>query len=154
MPISGRFGVRDRLIRAGRSRFRRNIALVRENRPLTNVATQKTPEQRVEKIAIDGVHKAYLTATGRTIALQNVNLSIAKDEFVALVGPSGCGKSTLGRLILRLLEPTAPLILDGEVKAAHQLADLLGDDHDLAVMHARVEAFAPAVPGDVAQCWR
>ena len=58
------------------------------------------------KIALEGVHKAYLTSSGRTIALQNVDLAIAKDEFVALVGPSGCGKSTLLRIVSALIKPS------------------------------------------------
>jgi NitT/TauT family transport system ATP-binding protein len=88
--------------------------LVRENRPLADLTIQKTAAPKAEKIAIDGVHKAFLTATGRTIALQNVNLTIAKDEFVALVGPSGCGKSTLLRAISALIKPSKGRIsIDG-----------------------------------------
>jgi NitT/TauT family transport system ATP-binding protein len=89
-------------------------ALVRESRSLANVVTQKTDVPKVEKITIDGVHKAFLTATGRTIALKDVHLSIAKDEFVALVGPSGCGKSTLLRAISALIKPSKGRIsIDG-----------------------------------------
>lgn len=50
---------------------------------------------------------------------------------------------------LRLLEPTAPRLLHGEVKAAHELSDLLGDDHDLAVLHDTLRGGASGVPVDL-----
>ena len=40
-------------------------------------------------------------------ALDDVNLSIAEGEVVGLVGESGCGKSTLGRIVARILAPSA-----------------------------------------------
>lgn len=36
---------------------------------------------------------------GEKTALDNINLSIRKGEFVTILGPSGCGKTTLLRLI-------------------------------------------------------
>ena len=45
-----------------------------------------------------------------TLALKNVNISVAKGEFVFIVGPSGSGKSTLLKLILREIDAT-----EGEV---------------------------------------
>ena len=40
-------------------------------------------------------------------AVSGVSFDINKGETLGLVGESGCGKSTTGRLILRLIEPTA-----------------------------------------------
>ena len=52
---------------------------------------------------------------GLFTALSNVDLDIAKNEFVSLLGPSGSGKSTLLRVIAGLEQPTTgSIVIDGE----------------------------------------
>jgi phosphonate transport system ATP-binding protein len=44
---------------------------------------------------------------GRTVALDSVDLEVARGEFLCVIGPSGSGKSTLLRCLNRLTEPTS-----------------------------------------------
>ena len=62
-------------------------------------------------IQIEGVEQAFKTPKGRFVALQGINLTVAKGEFVALIGHSGCGKSTLLNLIAGLTKPTEGVLL-------------------------------------------
>ncbi|MCC6314145.1 MAG: ABC transporter ATP-binding protein [Thermomicrobiales bacterium] len=46
-------------------------------------------------MTVEHATKLYKTETGSVHALDDLSLSVAKGEFIAIVGPSGCGKSTL-----------------------------------------------------------
>jgi NitT/TauT family transport system ATP-binding protein len=47
------------------------------------------------------------SSAGAVLALSEVSLDIAPNEFVSLIGPSGCGKTTLLRLIGDQMQPTS-----------------------------------------------
>ena len=62
-------------------------------------------------LRVDGVRAVY----GDTVALHDVSLDIADNEFFALLGPSGCGKTTLLRSIAGFETPESGRIeVDGE----------------------------------------
>jgi NitT/TauT family transport system ATP-binding protein len=58
-------------------------------------------------IQFDQVGQVFATDRGPLEALRQVNFSVSRHEFVAVLGPSGCGKSTLLRMIAGLLMPTS-----------------------------------------------
>ncbi len=62
-------------------------------------------------VEIRNLTKIYTGRKGETIALNGVDLDIARNEFVTIVGPSGCGKSTLLNILSGLLEPTSGTVL-------------------------------------------
>ena len=62
-------------------------------------------------IEISNVEQTFKTAKGPFQALRDINLNVAKGEFVALIGHSGCGKSTLLNLIAGLTRPTHGTLL-------------------------------------------
>ena len=62
-------------------------------------------------IEIQGVEQTFKTRKGLFPALRDINLTVAKGEFVALIGHSGCGKSTLLNLIAGLTMPSAGTLL-------------------------------------------
>ncbi len=58
-------------------------------------------------IKLTGVNKIYRTDEIETQALENVNLSVEKGDFLSIMGPSGCGKSTLLNIMGLLDTPTS-----------------------------------------------
>ncbi|MGQ9779385.1 MAG: amino acid ABC transporter ATP-binding protein [Bacillota bacterium] len=63
-------------------------------------------------VKVRGLRKAYR----RKIALDGVDLTVARGETVVVMGPSGCGKSTLIRCLNRLTEPDGGRIVIGGVE--------------------------------------
>ena len=66
-------------------------------------------------IEAEGLVKTFVDGGGLSLgqkrdevrAVDGVSFEVGRGETLALVGESGCGKSTLGRLLLRLIQPTA-----------------------------------------------
>jgi peptide/nickel transport system ATP-binding protein len=76
------------------------------------VTAERQPSERI--LEVRGLRVAYATDAGAVVAVDRVDLSLSRGEFLGIVGESGCGKSTLLYAIARLLSPPAAII-GGEV---------------------------------------
>ncbi len=82
-------------------------------------------------IELVNVSKAYRTDSGEVRALDDVTVSVAPGEFVAVRGPSGSGKTTLLLTIGGMIRPTEGRVLTGGqdvyMLSSHQRARLRAD---------------------------
>ena len=84
-------------------------------------------------IEFTDVEQTFKTAKGSFPALKDINLTVAKGEFVTLIGHSGCGKSTLLNLISGLATPTqgALLCADKEITGPGPERAVVFQNHSL-----------------------
>lgn len=74
-------------------------------------------------IKLTGINKIYRTKEIETLALENVNLTVEKGEFLSVMGPSGCGKSTLLNIIGLLDNPTSGTLELGGTLVTSKMKD-------------------------------
>jgi nitrate/nitrite transport system ATP-binding protein len=84
-------------------------------------------------LKIDHIDKHFDRAGSRTEVLKDVELTIAKGEFVSIIGHSGCGKSTLLNLIAGLTQVSSGAILleDKEVNGPGPERAVVFQNHSL-----------------------
>ena len=80
-------------------------------------APRGQPPNDAEYVAFDGVSKSY---DGRTLVVRDLDLRIAKGEFLTLLGPSGSGKTTCLMMLAGFEAPTAGVIRIAG-RSVHQL---------------------------------
>lgn len=69
-------------------------------------------------LALKRLSHVYVNDKGASLAVESIDISVARGEFVSLVGPSGCGKTTLLSLLAGLFPPTiGKVMLGGELVA-------------------------------------
>jgi multiple sugar transport system ATP-binding protein len=84
-------------------------------------------------ITIEGVSKRF----GAAMALEQLDLTVADGEFVALLGPSGCGKTTLLRIIAGLETRSSGRVLIGD----RDVSDLPPAQRGLAMVFQNYAVF-------------
>src|SRR5438552_7966247 len=116
-----------------------------------------SPEQRQGRImnakplCLQNVSHTF----GSVQAIQNLNLEIAKEEFVAIVGPSGCGKTTLLNLLSGHDRPTqGTIVRSGAVRMVYQHGGLfpwltVTENIELGLRHIRSAAERTRHVGDL-----
>src|SRR5437763_7798075 len=73
-------------------------------------------------LTLEALTKVY----GDVAVVGDINLSVAKGEFISLLGPSGCGKTTTLQMIAGLIDPSSGRItLDGR-DITHEKPDRRG----------------------------
>ena len=69
----------------------------------------------MEILKVENLTKSYGKGEAKVDAIKNINLSINKGEFVAIIGPSGSGKSTLLHLLGGVDKPTSGKVYINDV---------------------------------------
>src|SRR3990172_13388226 len=67
----------------------------------------ETPWLRESKLLLENISRAFPSANGTTLAIDNLSLNVKEGEFLCIVGPSGCGESTLLNIMAGPDRPTA-----------------------------------------------
>ena len=98
-------------------------AVTQATEPLTSPVAEPPragPVIEAPVIEASGLSLTFQTADAPVEALVDIDLAIARGDFVSLIGPSGCGKTTLLRVIADLERPTggAMRVFDGSPEAA------------------------------------
>ena len=73
-------------------------------------------------IILENINKTFYTSEVETRALEDINLTVEKGEFVAIMGPSGCGKSTMLNIMGLLDKPTSGWVIIDDVRADRDMA--------------------------------
>ena len=87
---------------------------------------------RLSKVFKDSKRKSDV------VALDNINLEVAKNQFLCLLGPSGCGKSTLLNMIAGFEKPSS-----GTVTVDGQLITAPGSDRGVVFQQANLMPWLP-----------
>jgi nitrate/nitrite transport system ATP-binding protein len=71
----------------------------------------QTASDDARTLRIQRVGMTFPTKNGPFVALRDIDLDVARGEFISLIGHSGCGKSTLLNLVAGLTTPSSGVLL-------------------------------------------
>ena len=102
-----------------------------ENYPSSGVEQSKTAgeaitmyQEQMKNIVLSDVSFSYRDMENKLQVLSDINLTICKGDYVAVMGDSGCGKSTLLKLLMSVYEPQTGSIrlemLSGDMEAVRE----------------------------------
>lgn len=75
----------------------------------------------MEILKCENVRKVYGSGNNQVVALDHIDLSVQKGEFVAIVGASGSGKSTLLHILGSVDKPTeGKVLIEGDRIICHE----------------------------------
>ncbi len=89
-----------------------------------NINKKNNPKKGKKILEVQNICKTYQAKNGEVKALNNINFSVEKGEYISIIGPSGCGKSTLLSIIAGL-EPKT----DGEIYIEGKVGYMLQKDN-------------------------
>ena len=89
-----------------------------------NMNKKNNPKKGKKILEVQNICKTYQAKNGEIKALNNINFSVEKGEYISIIGPSGCGKSTLLSIIAGL-EPKT----DGEIYIEGKVGYMLQKDN-------------------------
>ena len=89
-----------------------------------NMNKKNNPKKGQQILEVQNICKTYQAKNGEVKALNNINFSVEKGEYISIIGPSGCGKSTLLSIIAGL-EPKT----DGEIYIEGKVGYMLQKDN-------------------------
>ncbi|GGY28291.1 ABC transporter ATP-binding protein [Streptomyces anulatus] len=78
-----------------------------ETRRVVPVPPQRVAEDEAPLLEAVGLRREFGRGSGRVAAVDGVSLTVHAGRTLGIVGESGSGKTTLGRMLVRLLDPTA-----------------------------------------------
>ena len=91
-----------------------------------NMNKKNNPKKGKKILEVQNICKTYQAKNGEVKALNNINFSVEKGEYISIIGPSGCGKSTLLSIISGLeSKSSGEIYIDGKIGYMLQKDNLL-----------------------------